>query len=955
MYRDNILEIKEKFKKIKDNKDKKNSKDINDYKDLQNSLKKLYIKEKYGKKEYINIVKFSTENQNELKEFRDFFLKRKKDNENEKKENIEKEEKKENDESDTNVDIPKKIEEEKKEEINNNNENKENSIKENEETKNFFKLAECMKKFPDKLNKNKEISVLKKATEAWMKALIASKTKEEEEEEKINKKNNYSYKSNGQKLSKEEKVKILYTSICNLYDEGNFSKLFSKLNSIPLEYLNEKEKNKLINMSIQIYCDLTNSQKDKIKKKYSNGENKNILDFLFLDSENILKNNNKAIESLSCFIEDYSKKKENNENNNTKINENNCDDILLNIYRELMHYKYKKIPLEEVNIEKKKKKHDEINLLYILQNKDNIQEKIYFFLIINFINYKDQFIKGNNLIPFLYIKKYYEYNDFEKFLNEKDIIKELINTYSEENLKEEEIKEKSYFDENKEESDNDEETLSSYETDKLLINNLLKFIPEKYLKLYSIVIKKINNFYKIPFPINSLVNYDNINFTFNIIDLVLFYDKYSGNNEINEKEGNDKEKKKEAKKDFVKKYIRNLKKLEKDIFDYYKRSTLDYVEYEEDDNCKKFTGFKINQKMKEVYKQLKDELNYKLENSLNFYNEYQIKYIPFGSITQFLSGENGDIDLFLDIRRTAKKKISFEDINKNKTEILQKLRKILTKMDKDISFHQTNRLCLFTITYQGVKIDINVYGICSYYGEILLREYALLDFRFPMLVIYLKNIISKKKIKNSENEKIFINSFAWTNILLTFLQDILDPPLFPRLLTEDNKKQIKIKVGGGKGKDKKKELEDEFECQKVRMFDVIKEPKNMKKVEEKFYGKKEENKIFTGRNQMSASEILLKFIQFIGYYFNEKYTIVNSSYRHQNFMPKIQKNSLKYDDDTKFFFKICRDKEDPDQLLIREPFDFTYNPCKTVQKEKLESIKKNFRDMYINILEKGEI
>ena len=77
-----------------------------------------------------------------------------------------------------------------------------------------------------------------------------------------------------------------------------------------------------------------------------------------------------------------------------------------------------------------------------------------------------------------------------------------------------------------------------------------------------------------------------------------------------------------------------------------------------------------------------------------------------------------------------------------------------------------------------MKIDINVYGICSYFGEILLREYSLMDFRFPMLVIYLKYIIGEYNIKNSEEKKIYINSFAWTNILLAFLQDILNPPLF---------------------------------------------------------------------------------------------------------------------------------------------------------------------------------
>ena len=363
--------------------------------------------------------------------------------------------------------------------------------------------------------------------------------------------------------------------------------------------------------------------------------------------------------------------------------------------------------------------------------------------------------------------------------------------------------------------------------------------------------------------------------------------------------------------------------------------------------------------MKDVFNDLKKYLKVQLSNKLfKFHKEYKITFIPFGSVTQFLNGQNGDIDCFLQIKRISREKVDNEAIIKNKTEILDTLHSILKTLDKDISFHQTNRLCLFTITYKEIKIDINVYGICSYYGEILLREYALLDFRFPMLVIYIKHIIKEKEIKNSEEEKSYINSFAWTNILLTFLQDILEPPLFPKLLNEDNKKRITINVGGGIDKNKEKrevkQLEDEFICQNKRSFNVFElEDNNMKEIKNKFYESgKNKKHLFKGKNQMCVSEILLKFIQFIGYYFNYKYTIVNTSYECQSFMPKIQKNKIK-DEFTKYFFKKC-DKEE-DLLLIREPFDYTYNPCKTVSSENIEYIKEIFREIYINILEKGTI
>ena len=92
----------------------------------------------------------------------------------------------------------------------------------------------------------------------------------------------------------------------------------------------------------------------------------------------------------------------------------------------------------------------------------------------------------------------------------------------------------------------------------------------------------------------------------------------------------------------------------------------------------------------------------------------------------------------------------------HKTRILEKIRQKLKSEDPNLEFKQTNRLCLFTITYERgkskIKIDINVYGICSYFGEILLREYSLFDIRFPMIVIYLKHVIKIKKIKNDDKE-----------------------------------------------------------------------------------------------------------------------------------------------------------------------------------------------------------
>ena len=121
----------------------------------------------------------------------------------------------------------------------------------------------------------------------------------------------------------------------------------------------------------------------------------------------------------------------------------------------------------------------------------------------------------------------YEQNHtiIELIKNKEEIKKEII-IYSEEDLKnKEKNEEKLKNDEN--DLDNEEEEDSI--TNNILKNNIQKIIPEEFMKLYSEIQQNISNFYTIPFPINILVNYDNINFTFNIIDMFLYYRNYLRN------------------------------------------------------------------------------------------------------------------------------------------------------------------------------------------------------------------------------------------------------------------------------------------------------------------------------------------------------------------------------------------------------------------------------------------
>ena len=903
-------------------------KEKKEYNKIQPLLFGLFNKQDYNIDDCKILIKFLAENQKPLCEFRDYYL-------NMLKRYDEKQRKGKDDKDHTNSYVDEKeqkkdLEKEisiKKEKKNISNENEKNNTKEDieinlEEIKKFENLCKKMEKFPDNM-KDKNHPIIHKLIKDWLAGFLKLSI--------FNKKEGFKYKKN--KIDNKTKELNRYKSICEIYemnnlDNCNLNMLFEKLYTISFDYLNELQKNRLINICLCIFHKLTEKRKKNLKDKYSKLiKDEDISKLLFLDFKNIFLDESDVLIYLSQNVEEVSKNRNKKKIEIIKFNEENICEKLLEIYNEFMYNKNK------------------INS-YISLNKDNIEEKFYFFFIINIVAYKEVFSTGENFVNFLYIKYYYESKDFHKLIEEKENLKKEISVYSQEYLNMEEKNEKELQEkEDNDEPEEDDYSLENiYSIDKFLMNNLTKFIPEKHFKIYTEVLKRISNFYKIPFPINTLVNTDNINFTFNIIDLVIFYENYKKD----ENKG----------KRWAIKYIKNLKALEMDIFNIYKKSTQDYVNISENDESTKLVGYRVNKNMSNTFNILKNKLNKDLKD---FRNDFEIEFIPFGSVTQLLSGENGDIDLFLKITPIKSKNKKYtqdnEMIIRKETQILEILRQSLTNLDNDIVFHQTNRLCLFTITFNKIKIDINVYGICSFFGEILLREYSLMDFRFPMLVIYIKHIISLKKIKNSEKQKSYINSFAWTNILLTFLQDILDPPLFPRLLNEENKESIEIKVGGGKGKGEAKILKDEIPCQGTRKFDVLKYPyNNLEEIKRKFYGTNktgENNKGLKGKNQMTASEIFLKFVQFIGYYFNYRYTIVNSCYEYQSFMPKVLKNKLR-DENTKYFFKKCGG-EDEDLLLIREPFDYTYNPCKTVPRENLEEIKRIFRDIYINILENGTI
>ena len=93
-------------------------------------------------------------------------------------------------------------------------------------------------------------------------------------------------------------------------------------------------------------------------------------------------------------------------------------------------------------------------------------------------------------------------------------------------------------------------------------------------------------------------------------------------------------------------------------------------------------------------------------------------------------------------------------------------------------------------------------GFCPYLHSILFRTYSLIDSRFSLLAITLKKFVEIIKIKSKDNKIEFLNSFSWMILLITFLQDIINPQILPKLLSDkDNSIGLyKIPYGNNSGK-----------------------------------------------------------------------------------------------------------------------------------------------------------
>ena len=413
------------------------------------------------------------------------------------------------------------------------------------------------------------------------------------------------------------------------------------------------------------------------------------------------------------------------------------------------------------------------------------------------------------------------------------------------------------------------------------------------------------------------------------------------------------------------KYIENLKNLEKEIFELAQ----DFLVGRKDKNTIKNPINQYSPKIheKNIYTKFVYELDKWMKN--NYKNKFKNKYMlcPVGSLTEFLSLGESDIDIYL--------YLNTENLDE-KVEIVEAIYNYVRQIYKKSEPIISQRLLVITFVYENISFDLSVLGYPLYIHSLLHREYSLIDSRFPMVGLAIKKL--KEILELDKNT--YINSFCWMNLLVIFLQDIIKPPILPKLYSDkDINKLIYQDIEFGhnnknriKSYNWKKSFKNFFlniKKEKIPIPDCI---FNKNKVLEIY--KKE---IGQNKNELSCSEILLKFIEFIAFYFKYDTIYAECSINEEGFLNlneikdiyfsdknnNIDEKMQKYNYEFYKYFTRTYLNHYPHQnkkqirngfILIRDPVDNHYNPGQKFGDEnELEEFIKRLRYYYSFLIKYG--
>ena len=348
-----------------------------------------------------------------------------------------------------------------------------------------------------------------------------------------------------------------------------------------------------------------------------------------------------------------------------------------------------------------------------------------------------------------------------------------------------------------------------------------------------------------------------------------------------------------------------------------------------------------------LQKLLEDNLDKQFKNKYNLY--------PFGSVTEFVSRRKTDMDIYLDCSQLKEKeRISF----------IYNVRNILLRLNNNNINTQSfptisARVCVMTFDFMDISIDLSIMGFGPYIHSLLIREYSLLESRFAMLTVTLKNFVASLGLKNNQE---FLNSYSWVCLLIAFLQDIISPPILPKLFSYEEKSVINKTVEFGNNNKKgnyfySKNIEsfiNNIRKENILLPDCIFNRDKIKEIYEKQIG--------NNKNKLSCAEIFLSFLEFVIFYFKKDSTFVNCSLGTEGYESMSNIVNLPENEDFQGYFcnkyLKCTDyntkkKAKDGVILIRDPVDPHYNPGQSLKQSNYEKFIEKIKEGYYVLLKTG--
>ena len=387
----------------------------------------------------------------------------------------------------------------------------------------------------------------------------------------------------------------------------------------------------------------------------------------------------------------------------------------------------------------------------------------------------------------------------------------------------------------------------------------------------------------------------------------------------------------------MKKIIIQIQK-KKNIFNDFKSKLFQYFQ---NDNFYKNFNNKFNN--------FNNKFNNFNKNFNNFNNNFNL--FPYGSITQFVDSNRSDLDIYLKLNPK----------NKKKSETISKIVEFIKKnIDKKVSYTISQRICVIKFIHKHLEFDLSLLGFCPYLHSNLIRKYSLLDGRFPILARAIKKFIEILNLNNTKTKLNYLNSFCWMLLLITFLQDIIKPPILPKLLNYSKSTNFQVEFGR---KNNEKYFQKNFEnfVENIIIENVKIPSDNIKNYKEIY-----ETQIKI-KNKMTCAEIFLNFLEFVIFYFKFDSIFVDCGYCENKIEGECFKNKNlinNFDKDEKDFYNYyvkkyniynkSKEKKIDGFILLRDPFDSHYNPGQSLKEINVYNFINRLKIGYFTLLKTGK-